>query len=140
VIAVSPVRHATDARRRAQAYTVACDRLLYDAWHAIAASKRRLRPRIRGGSALDPVTETVRAALRAGALPRIDGRSWAGQAYGNHPCACCGSHIQAGDAEYEPQGAQGRYVHIACFTVWRVESARLEQGDGARPSGAVDER
>ena len=125
------LEHAALARRRAEQCMAASARLCASARQEIAASRRRSRRRIAGGSATDPVTEVIRGALRAGALPQIDRRAWAGKAYGNHSCVCCSLHIPAGDAEYEPQGAPGRYAHIACFTAWHVESARLGQADGA---------
>ena len=79
------------------------------------------------------MTDTIRAALTAGTLPRIDHKAWAGRAIGDHTCVCCGLVIRRDDAEYESQALLGRYAHIACCTVWHRESARLVWADGAAP-------
>jgi hypothetical protein len=81
-----------------------------------------------------PLGEKIKAAIGAGTLPRIDHRVWAAKATGDRVCACCGAVIERETPEYEPQAGPGLYAHVACFTVWQTESARLDQVDGAAPS------
>ena len=130
---ISPQRWAEMAFLRAKERAADSERACVRSWQRIADSQKLLRQGISGGSARDPLIEEIRAALLDGALPRINHQAWARRAYGDHDCVCCGTRIRAGDAEYEPQVALGRYAHIVCFMVWRAESARLEQADGAAP-------
>jgi hypothetical protein len=133
----SPLQHAAWACERAAKRTSASDAVCFRAWGRIASCQKRIsRTTLRGGSALDPRIAQIRAALLDGALPRIDHKAWAGRAMGDHACICCGLVIGRDDAEYESQVLLGQYAHIACFTVWRAESARLEKAAGAAAAGA----
>jgi len=134
---VSLVERVRSARARAEQLVAVSDMKYFCAWQRVAASQTRLRVSIRGGSAPDPLIAAIRAALEAGALPRIDRQTWAGKALGNHVCACCGRRIDASDVEYGPRVAPGRYAHIGCFTAWHMESALLAQPRDASPGAAA---
>jgi hypothetical protein len=110
----------------------------FRAWQRTACSQKRIsRAAIRGGSALEPLIEMIRAALADGTLPRIDHTIFAGRSQGDHVCVCCGLPIQRDEVEYEPRGTQGLYAHLRCSTTWRAESARLDGGaPGATAAGA----
>jgi hypothetical protein len=132
------LQRAARAREWAAQRMAASAAVCFRAWGRIASCQKRISRRaFRGGSALDPRIAKIRAALLAGALPRINHKAWAGRAMGDHACICCSSVIARDDAEYESPALPGRYAHIACFTVWRAESARLEQADGGVPGATA---
>ncbi len=128
-LAVTPTEYSRLARRRATFRAAACQRLCFEAWRHVGASRRLIRRRpLRGGSADDPLTEKIRGALLAGLLPPIDGRLYAGKAAGDRVCACCALSIAEGEVEYEPRSAPGLHAHLGCFVAWRTESALLDTG------------
>jgi hypothetical protein len=130
VLPVSLVPRAELARGRAEQLVAVSDLKCFRAWRRIASCQKLLsRTALRGGAAPDPLTEAIRAALVAGALPCIGHTIFAGRSQGDHVCVCCGQAIQRGEVEYEPRPTPpGLYAHLRCFTAWRVESARLEGG------------
>ena len=82
------------------------------------------------------LAETIRAALAAGTLPRIDRTLYAGRSHGDHACACCGLPIRRGEIEFQPQSTPSLYAHFACFNAWRHESDRMTP-DGAEPGATT---
>ena len=130
-------------------YARACARVAkgrmvaYAAWQHIAASHRRLGAsrRIAGASGSDDDARraSIRARLASGALPRLEGSTWAGLAVGDHRCACCDETIRAREIEYEPRD-QGHalYAHVRCFTLWlsesRLAAAAVREAPAAPPS------
>ncbi len=132
---LTPRQYSRMAQERSRLSSVATKRLHEAAWRRIVRSRRFIRLPIAGGSTSSLLNEKVRATLRAGTLPLITFRTWAGAAPGTHSCACCGLLIAAGEPEYEPQAAPGLYAHLACFPVWHMESSRLERRD--RPGTAA---
>ena len=75
--------------------------------------------------------------MRAGLLPRIDLRAWAGKADGTHRCACCALPIRPDEVEYEPQSAPGLYAHVECFSAWRAGSDLVEHDRRREPGTAA---
>ena len=125
--AVTFQQQAEARRARACARVTKSRMVAYAAWQHIAASHRRVVAwrRIAGasGSDDDARRESIRARLASGALPRLEGSTWAGLAVGDHRCACCHETIRAREIEYEPRD-QGNtfYAHVRCFTLWLSES------------------
>ncbi len=111
------------ALRAALAYTRARAR-------EVATSK--LLP-LRGGAEAAPesaksdeasLRARVRACPRSGLLPTLPSEVWAGVGTGAL-CSVCESAIPLTDVEYEVARAGQRFfAHVACFMVWREESAR----------------
>ena len=66
-------------RRRAQR----SDQLAYSAWQRVARSYQRITvlPPIAGGADTE-LRDSIRGRLADGALPRVEGRAWAGKGEG----------------------------------------------------------
>lgn len=101
-----------------------------------ARALRMISPRwSRGGSTpdtadLEKIREQVRVWLTEGSLPPVDGTVWAGRGSGLD-CAVCRGAIPLTDVEYEVVAGKASWVvHLACYRVWKDESAALATAPG----------
>ncbi len=81
---------------------------------------------------VESLRDSIRKRVADGSLPVLTGSAWAGQARGDHRCACCHRTIRHLEMEYEAGGQVDVHAHIQCFTLWLAES-RLLGATARRP-------